>query len=229
MYFLCRHLNSNTEHNLLIPPSIQNLFCIISGSPETFLNQTSTWGKTAYDCYSMKSQKATRTKKISWLIIFSHKTKLSSILWNHWKGTKLSLKTEGNVSGSDWRRKGRGSANGLVNGCFYDELPPLKSQYMLFSFKLHSSRNVLIFVMFTHRWILNVILVILTWLYRTWFPKEFHDSIRHLAWNAEKTAEGQEHCLLLSSFALPIFHCVLFPTEKTLIILSFLCVFFALT
>lgn len=44
----------------------------------------------------------------------------------------------------------------------------------------------------------------------------------------QKTPEGQQHCLLLSSVAFLIFHCVLFPTEKRLISLSFLCVFFAL-
>jgi len=77
-------------------------------------------------------------------------------------------------------------------------------------------------------WIPNFILVILTWLHLTWFPKEFLDSTRHLAWNAEKTPEGQQHCLLLSSFALLIFHYVLSPTKKRLISLSPLCVFFVL-
>jgi len=98
----------------------------------------------------MKSQKATRTNKISWLTMFSHETVLRSVLLNHWKGPKLSLNIEGSVSGSDWRRKVRGSANGMVNRCFYEELPPLKSQYMIYLFKLHCSRTVLKFVIFTH-------------------------------------------------------------------------------
>lgn len=76
-------------------------------------------------------------KKIFWLIMCPHKTKLSSIVWNHWKGTKLSLETEGSSSGSDWRRKGRG----LVDRGFYEEFPPLEAQCMISLFNLHSSRD----------------------------------------------------------------------------------------
>lgn len=95
VYFLCRQLNNNAEHNLLVLPTFQKLYCIIRGSPETFLNHITNRGKIAYDsCYGMKSQRPTRTKQISWLIMFSHETQLTSILWNHQKGTKLSVKTE---------------------------------------------------------------------------------------------------------------------------------------
>lgn len=42
--------------------SFQKLFYLISGSPETFLSQTSIQGKIAYDCYGLKNPESHKKK-----------------------------------------------------------------------------------------------------------------------------------------------------------------------
>lgn len=200
--FPCRHLNSTTEHNLLMLTSFQKRFYLISGSPETFLSQTSIWGKNAYDCYGLIIPESHKKKENFLLIMSPHETKHSSVLWNHWKGTKLSLETEGSSSGSDWRRKGRG----LVNRGFYEEFPPLKAQSMIPLFNLPSSRD-LKFAIFAHNLLntehyschpdvasLDLISGIVPWLYKT--PRS---EIQIKSQNGNSTAC---YCVVLLDFSL---------------------------